>query len=561
MLYQSRLKFIFLCLIIFSGLFSLSACGKVDDNSPQASEQTNPLLSPSSNPWYSAGHQQIKNKNVLIKDINPNIGAAKNVILFVGDGMSLTTVTAARILEGQKQGLLGEENSLSFDGFPFSGLAKTYAVDAQVPDSASTSTAMVTGVKTHNRVLGLSEWAIVGDCDSAKGNELVSIFDLAEIAGLSSGIVTTTRVTHATPAALYAKSAHRNWEDPSEMPKSAIEAGCEDIASQLIHFESSLEGRFAGAESNGIEVVMGGGLRHFLPLKPEDSQQTSDNKAPEHSSQWGQRSDNRNLIREWQRAYPEGLYVDNLDDFDNKITATTERVLGLFNASHLRYETDRENKQASEPSLSEMTAKAIAVLSSNPKGYFLMVEGGRIDHAHHVGNAFNALEDTIELSEAVKTAVASTSDTDTLIIVTADHGHVFTMGGYPKRGNPILGKVVSVGKDEPSLAADHLPFTTLGYAIGRGHRHLGSETDADLGYGLNIAAGRKDLRDVDTTEPGFFQEALIPRGSESHSGEDVPVYALGPGSHLITGSNEQTVIFHAINHAAGLVQKANAALR
>jgi alkaline phosphatase len=120
---------------------------------------------------------------------------------------------------------------------------------------------------------------------------------------------------------------------------------------------------------------------------------------------------------------------------------------------------------------------------------------------------------------------------------------------------------VPVGQSKPSLAADNLPFTTLGYAIGRGHRHLAWETDADLGYGLDIAAGRKDISSLDTTVPGFFQEALVPGESETHSGEDVPIYAAGPGSHLITGSNEQTVIFHAINHAGDLVKKAATALK
>jgi len=121
--------------------------------------------------------------------------------------------------------------------------------------------------------------------------------------------------------------------------------------------------------------------------------------------------------------------------------------------------------------------------------------------------------------------------------------------------------VVSVGDSEPTLAADNQPYTTLSYANGRGHRHLDSETNADAGYLLDIAAGRHDLSAIDTTVPGFYQEALVPNDSETHSGEDVPIYATGPGSHLITGSNEQTIIFHAINHAADLVRKAHAALK
>ena len=539
-------------IVFLLAIFLVVSCDTSDNLSTQR-ENFSPLINHNDNLWYTVGAEQVIAKNTQLQQIDARAGAAQNIILFIGDGMSLTTVTAARILEGQQQGLLGEENSLSFEKFPFSGLAKTYAVDAQVPDSASTATAMVTGVKTNNRIVGLSEQAVVGDCLSGLGEELVSALDLAEIAGLSTGIVTSTRVTHATPAALYAKSPHRDWEDPSQMSRSAIQAGCVDIASQLINYESNLEARFPNVASNGIEVVLGGGRRHFLPAESAASSTDDLNR--------GQRLDNRNLVAEWQIAYPDGLYVDNLTDFTHQVDEKTGRLLGLFNHSHLRYEADRKDKQALEPSLSDMTAKAIAILDNNPKGFFLMVEAGRIDHAHHVGNAFNALEDTIELSEAVQTAIENTDTANTLIIVTADHGHVFTMAGYPKRGNPILGKVVSVGDSKPTLAADNRPYTTLGYANGRGHRHLESKTNADAGYLLDIAAGRHDLSTIDTTAHGFFQEALVPSEYETHSGEDVPVYAIGPGSHLITGSNEQTIIFHAINYAGDLVNKAQAVLR
>jgi alkaline phosphatase len=339
------------------------------------------------------------------------------------------------------------------------------------------------------------------------------------------------------------------------MPQQAIVDGCEDIASQLINYNVNLEARFAGVKTDGIEVVLGGGRRYFLPAP-------SENSVPElESNHSGKRTDGRNLIAEWQAVYPDGIYVEDSFELNALATEDAKQVLGLFNPSHLRYETDRAAKQAPEPSLQAMTAQAIAILDNNPRGFLLVVEAARIDHAHHAGNAYNALSDTIELSKAVKTAIENTDPKDTLIIATADHGHVFTMAGYPKRGNPILGKVVAVDEMEPTLAADNLPYTTLGYAIGRGHRHLGTETNADMAYRSAINAGRKDLRGLDTTQPGFYQEVLIPNQAETHSGEDVPIYAIGPGAHLITGSHEQTVIFHAVNYAAGLSAKARAALR
>ena len=223
----------------------------------------------------------------------------------------------------------------------------------------------------------------------------------------------------------------------------------------------------------------------------------------------------------------------------------------------MQYEADRKNDVAGEPSLRDMTETAIKVLDNNTNGFFLMVEAGRIDHAHHAGNAYNALTDAVELSEAVAKAVELTNSDDTLIIVTADHSHVFTIAGYPKRGNPILGKVVNIGSTSPALAADGMPYTTLGYTNGLGFRDLGDETDADEGYNYAIDAGRQDLLLVDTQSPGFHQEALIPIDSETHAGEDVGIYAKGPGAALVSGTNEQNVIFHVMDYAADLVNKAN----
>lgn len=504
------------------------------------------------NSWYEAAAKQIQQQRSIANSIQNQEAAAKNIILFIGDGMNLTTITASRILEGQQRGMLGEENNLSFDRFPFSGLAKTYAVDSQVADSANTMTAIISGVKTNMGVVGIDENASRGDCSSQNGNEVISVLDLAEISGMSTGIVTTTRVTHATPAAAYAKSPDRNWEDPSEMPQGALKQGCEDIASQLTEYQSNINRRYKGANSDGIEVVMGGGSRHFLPEKSANVES--------QGSTSGQRPDGRNLIAEWRRQYPNGVYMESRADFDSLDFNKAERVFGLFNKTHLRFDANRKSKTIKEPSLSEMTEKALQVLSKNSKGFFLLVEAGRIDHAHHAGNAYNALSDTIALSQAVQVALDKTSEKDTLIIVTADHGHVFTMAGYPKRGNPILGKVVSNGNTKPQLASDNLPYTTLGYANGLGHRHLGSSTNADNGYNHVGVVGRANLTEVDTTQPGFFQESLVPLQSETHSGEDVPIYALGPGAHLISGSNEQTIIFHAINHAGGLLTKAKKAL-
>ncbi len=518
-------------------------------NDPATSLTSEQLASLSNNAWFSDAQTKLASAQDAASKVVTESGKAKNVILFVGDGMGISTITAARILAGQLQGEMGEDHQLSFETMPYSGFVKTYNVDAQTPDSAGTMTAMASGVKTDVGVIGIDEAVERGNCASGKGHELVTSLELAEIAGKSTGIVSTARITHATPAATYAKSADRNWEDISDMPASES-ANCEDIASQLVNFEKNLEARFSGVDVDGIEVVMGGGRRHFLP------KDAAFNSADAVSAVEGDRTDARNLVTEWQTTYPTGTYVMDQTGFD-AISDDATKVFGLFNESHMQYEADRGNDIAGEPSLSQMTEKAINVLDNNDKGFFLTVESGRIDHAHHAGNAYNALNDTIELANAVKVAMENTNPEETLIVVTADHSHVFTIAGYPKRGNPILGKVVGVGQTEPSLAADDMPYTTVGYTNGGGFRDLGNETDADAGYNFAPVTGRVDLSNVDTTAPGFHQEALVPLSSETHAGEDVGVYATGPGAHLVTGTNEQSFLFHVMDFAADFVKAAD----
>ena len=517
-------------------------------NAPATSLTTEQLANLTGNAWYSDAQTKLSATQQANNEAVTESGKAKNVILFVGDGMGISTVTAARILAGQLEGGMGEDYQLSFETMPYSGFVKTYNVDAQTPDSAGTMTAMVSGVKTDVGVIGVDEDIERGVCSTVAGNELVTSLELAEIAGKATGLISTARITHATPAATYAKSADRNWEDNSDMPAGSD--ACEDIASQLVNFEANLEARFAGIDVDGIDVVMGGGRRHFLP------KDAAANSSDAISAVEGDRTDGRNLVTEWQATYPNGNYVMDQTGFD-AISDDATKVFGLFNESHMQYEADRANDVAGEPSLSQMTEKAINVLNNNENGFFLSVEAGRIDHAHHAGNAYNALNDTIEFAKAVKAAMDSTNPEETLIVVTADHSHVFTIAGYPKRGNPILGKVVAVGQTEPSLAADDMPYTTVGYTNGLGYRDLGDETNADASYLAAPVTGRVDLTNVDTTTPGFHQESLVPLSSETHAGEDVGVYAMGPGAHLVTGTNEQSFLFHVMDFAADLVKTAD----
>jgi alkaline phosphatase len=464
-------------------------------------------------------------------------GRARNLILFIGDGMGVSTVTAARILEGQLRGEPGEENLLSFEHFPHVALSKTYNTNQQTPDSAGTMSAIMTGEKTRAGVIAVDSTVQRGDCASARGHGLETLLEQAERQGLSTGIVTTTRLTHATPAATYAHAPERAWEGDSKLPEAARKAGCKDIAAQLIDF----------AWGDGPEVLLGGGQRHFLPTAAA---------APGQPPQGGTRQDGRDLVAEWLVGRERAAYVRNRSQLEALDPARIDRVLGLFNASHMQYEADRDRSASGEPSLTDMTARAIDILGKNRQGYFLMVEAGRIDHAHHAGNAWRALTDTIELARAVARARDMTREDDTLIIVTADHSHVFTIAGYATRGNPILGLVV--GNDDrgepatsPTLAADGKPYTTLGYQTGPGYAF--DPHAPEPGKRRKPHAGRlEDLSLVDTTAAGFHQESHVPLAAETHGGEDVAVYALGPGAERVHGVMEQNRIYHIMRQALGL---------
>lgn len=495
---------------------------------------------PESNPWRRAGAEAIERARALAPE---NAKRAKNVILFIGDGMGVTTITAARIFDGQRRGAAGEENQLAFEAFPHVALSKTYSANAQVAESAATATALLSGVKTNEEMIGLDERATPNQYQDVEKSRAETLLETAERRGLATGIVTTTRVTHATPAACYAHVPQRDWEDDSMLPPEAREAGFPDIARQLVELPVG----------DGVDVVLGGGRSQFRPQGVRD---------PEHPDTEGARLDGRDLVIDWRARHPKGRYLTQRSELV-ALEPDGNPVLGLFEASHMRFEIDRAEDVAGEPSLAEMTAKAIEMLSRDPDGYFLMVEGGRIDHAHHLGSAYRALAETVELSNAVKTAMSLVDARNTLVIVTADHSHVITMAGYPTRGNPILG--LARGNDAAGKPADAplrdmigLPFTTLSYANGPGYTGASPEQregpkkfpHLPTGY-RGIRKGRPDLSKIDVQNSSYLQEATVPARNETHGGEDVPIYATGPGAWMIHGVQEQSYVYYVMREALG----------
>lgn len=496
----------------------MTACSTFENDSGESPVTTNPAFepriiwdpAPAEGPgadWRNIGRMELAQR---INQVEYD-GQAKNVILFIADGLSLTTITATRIYDGQSRGMSGEENYLSFERWGHSALVKTYSENAQVPDSAATATALHTGVKTHSGAISV----YARDYLEACGEDAVvpaTLMELAEARGLSTGIVSTARLTHATPATAYAHSPDRGWESDVTLPDDARAAGCRDIAEQLIDF------RFD--HGDGFEVALGGGAAAFRSTE-----------------RGGMRQDGRDIAEEW--SILGGTFVTTRDEL-RAASGTQAQVLGLFSQSHMPFALDYD-EDTTAPTLTEMTEFAINRLDDDEEGFVLMVEAGRVDHAHHGSNAARALADAQEFARAVEQAASMTDPSETLIIVTADHGHVFTIAGYPRRGNPILGLArpaapnLSDAMTPPDPAMDGRPYTTLGYHNGQNQR----------------SSDEPPLTDEQVMDPDYQQESAIPMGSETHSGEDVIAFARGPKAHLVDGVMEQHTLFYIMAHALG----------
>lgn len=448
----------------------------------------------------------------------PNYNVARNIVLIVGDGMSLATIAAARVLKGQKAGRKGIGEEMLYETFPSTGLARTYATDKYVPDSASTATAFLCGVKTRYEAVGVDDTVLPSDCSSVPGTEVRCIGEWALSKGKSVGLVTNMRVTHATPAPLYAHSPNRWWEYDAKINPEKDKRMCKDIARQLVE---DYPGR-------NIQVILGGGREVLMPNTTFD---------PEYPEKRGKRTDNKLLTDTWKKYKRESKskyqYVWNKKDFDKVDPKKTDYLLGLFEPGHLYDITDRDEQSKHtdflEPSVAEMTEKAIQILSKNSEGFFLLVEGGLIDKQHHSGRAVRAVSEALDFENAVKTALRLTSQEDTLVVVTSDHSQGMNFAGYASVGEDIFG-IAEISN------VDNMPYTTLMYSSGPGFK----KSDAS----------RENITGVNTADKDYRQQATVPRSTATHGGEDVGVYAIGPMSHLFSGVYDQNYIAHAMAYAA-----------
>jgi alkaline phosphatase len=293
----------------------------------------------------------------------PRPPAVRNVILLIADGAGFAHLEAARAFEQGRDGALRTEQ------LPYQGEVSTSPLGGGITDSAAAATAIATGRKVENGIISVD----------STGAPVQTILEAARDSGRSTGVIATSTVTHATPGAFYA-----HVEDRNEQNEIAVQA---------------LEGR--------VDLILGGGLRHFIP---NGAVAGGDTETPCPS----QRRDRRELLSQFSEAGYAAVF-----DAESLRQAVSLPVIGLFACSNMSYDLERA---AGEPSLSEMTAEALRLLGADPDGFFLMVEGSRVDSASTRWDGANTMGDMLAFDRAVAEAVdfASGRD-DTLVIVTADH--------------------------------------------------------------------------------------------------------------------------------------------
>uniref|UniRef100_A0A6P4EIK7 Alkaline phosphatase n=1 Tax=Drosophila rhopaloa TaxID=1041015 RepID=A0A6P4EIK7_DRORH len=412
--------------------------GNIIDPNAMAKGKSGPEEEKTAQFWYDLAHEEIA-KRLELPQLDKR--RAKNVILFLGDGMSLSTVAAARIHKGQLKGNPGEEDSLSFEKFPYTGLSRTYCSNAQVPDSACTATAYLCGVKTNIVALGITAAVNFNNCSGSEdpANRLESIASWSQAAGKATGFVTTTTLTHASPSGSYAKTTNRFFESDTDIVTYGEgendPATCTDIATQLI----------TQSPGKNFDVMLGGGIGKFLP-----------NTITDPFNKKGERSDGVNLLSRWQGLHPGGVLAYNRDQLLSVNASRITNLIGTFRSGVMNYHKKADAKE--EPTLAEMTRKAIEVVSKNEEGYFLFVEGGLIDYGNHYNSPTYSLDETLQFEQAVQEALGITVPEETLIVVTSDHAHPLTIAGYPGRGTPIL------GLNQNDADVNGIKYATLNYA-------------------------------------------------------------------------------------------------
>lgn len=461
-------------------------------------------------------------------------GRVKNVIYLLGDGMGRTHVTAAR------ERFYGASGRLNMEQLPAVGQVATYAVEKNsgqpgaadfhpnyVTDSASSATAWSSGVKTYNAALGVD----------AKGQVVPTLMEMAKQAGYRTGNVSTAEVTDATPAGQMSHALARGCQGPTYSP-----AACQDptvTGAPLPTSDVRVTPIADQIARNGTaDVILGGGLARF---------DAEDEKAL--------RNQGYTVL-----GSPAAQTVATRADLEN---ADGDKVFGLFNRGNMTVERFKQQNpgapQTAEPSLPEMTQRAIDLLSSGGSrgnGFYLQVEGALIDKRSHANDAAQTLEETKAFDDAVAVAMDfAERDGHTLVIVTADHEcagfNIIEKGSFTnaEAGTP------PANVDSGNTANNSTPS-----------RPTGGKKDPGRSSGIVNAPGSADPRnfgpatfrtpdDPDSVTDGTPEASLwLSYLSGNHTGADVPMFAYGPGAGELDGSIDNTDLFDIVGTSLRVLQ-------
>lgn len=308
-----------------------------------------------------------------------NSKTPKYVFMFIGDGLGFSQ---RQFSEYYLQNLKNNPSKkLRMNAFNVSGINTTHSSNSLITDSAAAGTALSTGFKTNNGVIAQDE----------NGRNVKTLIEAAEEKGMATGIITTTRLTHATPATFASHNPSRGNEN--------------EIAEDFL--------------DSDVDFFAGGGLRHFIPQNYQTNQTDSAGKTIK-----SKREDDKNLLNEFEKlGYKVYTGMNGAKTFKSDDLSKEDKVFAAFTYTHLPYEIDRINQKQETPSLAQITKKCIDVLKKDKDGFFMMVEGGRIDHASHANDAAATVHDTLAFDKAIEEAYDFYLDhpQETLILVVGDH--------------------------------------------------------------------------------------------------------------------------------------------
>lgn len=447
------------------------------------------------------------NNEVQLKAVKP-----KYVFYMIGDGLG---AAQRQIAEYYLQEQTGNKNvKLTMNTLPTAGINTTHSADTLVTDSAAAGTALASGHKTNNGMIG----------KLPDGSDVKSILELAEAKGMGTGLVTTTRLTHATPAVFAAHNADRDDEN--------------GIAEDYL--------------DSGVDYLAGGGYRHFAPEKWEGGK--------------SKRKDNKNILAEMRDKGYKVFYNESMAKaFRDYKPSGKEKVIATLSYSHLPYEIDRV-KEDKIPSLAELTQKGIDLLSQYDEGFFMMVEGGRIDHACHANDAPGSIQDTLAFDEAVKKAYEfyTKHPDETLIVVVGDHetgGLGMGFGeNYFMKLEALQGAKVSVEDIlQSAYTGDRAAyFKYIGENLGL--VNLSKEEETAILMAMDKKdKGKEDLRSYGSYDPVAIatthvlsERANIYWTTFAHSGTAIPMSAVGVNAEAFGGYKDNTEIAKTMAKIMGL---------